>query len=269
MVETALVTFIYPASVRFLTDLINSINQQIQKPSIMIIFNDGVENLKKLLIPLGVNYMVADVKGSPFEIRYYAVEYLRKLDVKNIVFQDSDDTLAQNRILVLSEKLETYELVTNDLSLMDMTGNVYQRNLWGNRLPNNFEFDYKFIGDKNIVGFGNTALRKSALDKSVIEYPDKTVLAADWYLFFQIIYTGKLKCLFTSKTTTLYRQHNENISAITVVATERKKRNKIVKRHHYKALENAGFDTDSLYRGSTVTGQSNKIRNSENLFWWE
>ena len=62
-----------------------------------------------------------------------------------LCFLDSDDTMTDNRIAVLKDKLKSAVLVSNDLNLMNERGAIFEKTIWKERLPEDYSFDYNFL----------------------------------------------------------------------------------------------------------------------------
>ncbi|MEP5106360.1 MAG: glycosyltransferase, partial [Ekhidna sp.] len=242
---TILVSYLYPSCAQYVDDYITSLERQTYKNFQVVIFNDGVSNAYDLFEKSKLKFKLIDLSGSPLQIRYKSFSYLKSLDLSYIIFQDLDDLLTSNRISHALDLLEDFDLVCNDLSLMDESSRLFKENVWEARLGGFFEFDYPFIWNKNIVGLGNTAIRKSVLDSELAK--DPIPIAADWFIFFQLLYKKNLKAVFTSGAQTLYRQHSNNLVGLSEVSSSRIKQALKVKINHFKALINSGIDAKKYY----------------------
>lgn len=270
----AVITYIYPAALKFLPDFLLSVSKQTVKGFELLVFNDGIDNAVEYFKTLEGSVRIVEVSGCMNDIRFHSFEYLKDYPADCFLFQDVDDMMSDNRVEIMKSKLKDYVLVCNDLSTFSVNAvNLMEKNIWKNRLGRNFEFDWRFIEDKNIVGLGNTAIRRELLHDEVKF--SKQPLAADWFLFYQLLYNSKQKALFTSECVTLYRQHNSNIAGANKEIDKKRILHTInIKKAQYLALDEAGYDVKELLNKILILEQKiNNLQpdlcNCKNLFWWE
>lgn len=263
MNKIALVIFIYEKANKYFDDLINSINCQSSTNFEVIIFNDDVLEPNMRFKNLEVPFRVIDIKNeTPSGIRFKALKILSELNFDSYIFQDSDDCLSDNRIDVVKSLLEKYQLVVNDLDIMNETSNIIEHKIWLDRFRDSQIFTCSDIENYNFVGFGNTSVSINLL-KFVPKPPIEDIIATDWFLFYSILNNSKIEGYFTSECSTLYRQHIDN----TIGIANKKKIQKILtsKINHYKLI---GLDSkiSELNSVEIVLPNSNK---HEYPFWWE
>lgn len=273
--KISLVLYVYPGIEKYLKDLITSINNQSNKEFEVIIFNDNLEDIKYLFKNLLIKSTVVEVNGSPNEIRFNSIKVIKRLGGEYVIFQDADDFMSENRIKENLLSLRNYDLVVNDLTLVSDNSQLLENSYWAKRLGKSFEFDENFLRDKNIVGLGNTSIKKSLLIDPRLSF-SALPLAFDWFLFYQIFKLNNLKGLFISNATTFYRQHQDNIAGIKKLDFARLMHVLNVKNAHYKALSSIGYDfKKELHQLNKIQIDSiNFLKfNSEienlNLLWWE
>jgi glycosyltransferase involved in cell wall biosynthesis len=268
----AVVTYLYPQAILYLPQLIRSINNQEHTSFSLIVFNDGVNDLQPFFFQSKVQPTIYDVNGTPTEIRIYSLSVLKNLPFDNYVFIDADDQMTPNRVKCLASYLQKHPLVVNDLSLSNNEGAIVAPATWANRIANRFMFNEDFIKKKNIVGFGNTAIRRTVLSTNVNYH---SVIASDWYIFYQLIAKGDFQVIFTSDCQTIYRQHENNVAGIREVDGNRIKYVIEVKKAHYEALIKEGYELTIEYNEmlefeqNTSKKNLNKLSLHESLFWWE
>src|SRR5690606_7399402 len=117
---------------------------------------------------------------------------------ENIVFQDADDLMSDNRVEVSARYLKEYDIVVYELSLIDENGKLYREQVWSERLESGFSFDAKFIRKWNIVGLGNVAIRRSLLENEVAK-PKSPLVAVDWFIFYQLMMKASAKAVFINE----------------------------------------------------------------------
>lgn len=205
----AIVTFIYPKAIPYFYKLLENINKQDDLNFQLIIFNDGVENPHKYLESLSVSYKLFELSSnSIIGLRFEGIELLKALNFDYYIFQDCDDELSENRIATIKQYSNDYEIIVNDLDIIDENSKLVDRQIWAKRLDNR-EFSFDSIKNYNFVGLGNTSISKSMLKYSP-ELPIENIIAVDWYLFYKILLNSGEKGFFTSECVTKYRQHTEN-----------------------------------------------------------
>ncbi|MCL5260308.1 MAG: glycosyltransferase [Gammaproteobacteria bacterium] len=203
-------SFVYPGSEKFLDDFFKSLQAQTIKDFDVYIINDELENFiffkkkfKNLKI-IDINY-----HNSPVKIREFGINLVLNKKYDLIIFGDADDYFAENRIEVVVNYLQNYDVVVNDLHLVSVNKNMLYNNYLSNRVADESVIDLDFIKEKNLLGFSNTAIRGDILNK--INLPEG-IIAADWYFFSRILMLTKKIAIFTNKTATYYRQHQNNIA---------------------------------------------------------
>lgn len=273
--KISLVLYVYSGLEKYLDDLIDSINNQTIDGFDIIIFNDNLDNLNQLFSNIKVQHTIIKVKGTVNEIRFNSISDIVKLGAEFIIFQDADDFMSKNRIEENLKALRNYDLVVNDLNLVNEKAQIMENSYWTKRLGNGFEFGEKFLRDKNIVGLGNTAMKKSLLKETRLSF-SPLPLAFDWFLFYQIFKLNNLKALFITNTTINYRQHQGNIAGIKKLAIQRLEYVINVKNAHYNALSDLGFDfKKELFQLKLIQVkdidflQFNSDMKNFNLLWWE
>lgn len=263
--KIALVTFIYPSVRKYLPSFVDYLNQQSIQECHLLIFNDGIETPDKWFGALKMPYRVITIKStSPLEIRFEALNYLKETSFGKFIFQDSDDGLSANRVEVVDKLLDKYDLVVNDLDLMDSTGNIITQKIWSNRFKLRSEFKAEEILNYNFVGLGNTGIKKDILDY-MPDKPNEFLIAVDWFLFFNMLRASKKAGYRTSECTTYYRQHSEN----TIGVPENSKLDNIkdARRLHFSAMKWLVDLTDITQREENIIVPANK--NHHYPYWWE
>jgi glycosyltransferase involved in cell wall biosynthesis len=209
--KVAFLTTIFPMKDKYLLDFFNSLVEQSYKFFDIVVVNDGYEKFRKIREKYN-NLTIIELPctSTPAKNREYGINYCldKKYDI--LIFGDSDDYFSNNRVALSMKYLETHDIVVNDLTLFNEQG-VYINKYISNRLDNNSEVDYQFIQDKNIFGLSNTAVNLNILKRVFF---DKEMKIVDWFLFKQLLKSGK-KAIFTNKIITFYRQHLNNTIGLT------------------------------------------------------
>jgi len=277
--RSAVFTVIFPDNLKFVNDFVQSLNQQSCRQFDVIIANDGILNPKKYFKDLQFKFEIIDVNGSPAKIRELGIAYLEDTSFDFIVFSDSDDLLSPDRLDNCIRLLHDYPIVCNDLDLVDQDGELLVSNYWSTRLDDEFTFNSEFIKDKNILGLGNTAVRRSIL-KDLPSVPSR-LHAPDWFIFSHLI-QGR-EAVFSTKGKTLYRQHHENSIGLHSITSDRLFQIIKVKKQHFEVLIGAGLPLMNeleqlLLLENILNNESVEILKERlnllnekglNYFWWE
>ena len=230
--KIAFFTVVFPKNEKFLLKFFSSLNNQSYKKFDLVVVNDGLDNFQDYKNNFtNLNIIVLNSTYSRVKNREIGINYCIENKYDILIFGDSDDYFESNRIEQSVKVLKNSDIVVNDLSLFDENG-IYQKMYLSNRLKNYQIIDFEFIKNKNIFGLSNTAIRLRDLAK--IKLPDDLV-ALDWYIFSKFLIDGK-KAIFTNKTVSYYRQHEQNIIGLKQLDELSFKNGLNVKIKHYEAL---------------------------------
>jgi len=278
--ETAFISAVYPGVEEYLGDFLTSLAAQDYKSFDVIIVNDGLEDCEeKLSLHYDLNIRTVSADGTPAQVRKEGIRYLCENDYKTVIFGDSDDYFAPNRIGKLLSCLGTNDVVLNELTLVDKKKNVIEKHYLSERLKDGQSVPFCYIRNKNCFGFSNTATRVSLLKDIPIP---KDLIAVDWYIFSYLLTIGA-RAVFTSATETFYRQYSNNTIGIGAL-DERKILTGIrVKAVHYHALSKeysefaklaemfASLENILLSDKEKLSNYCSRIHglNLVNPLWWE
>jgi glycosyltransferase involved in cell wall biosynthesis len=259
--KTAIVIFIYDSASKYFINLVNSINSQNFEDFEVVIFNDNVTDSLLFFKKLKVKYNIFNlVQDTPCGIRYQGFEILKDLNFDFYIFQDCDDELSPSRVRNITSLSEKYEIIVNDLDLINDSSEFLNLRIWKNRFINSPYFNFKNILNYNFMGLGNTSLHKNLL-KFLPSRPQQEIKVLDWFIFYSILKTTLIKGYFTSSCSTLYRQHSENQIGIAAID----KLNYILE---IKNSFNILIGLENTYQQSPNYKIPKKINNNF-PFWWE
>lgn len=263
--KVAFLATIFPMNKKYLYDFFNSLQEQTYKSFEVIIINDGYESFDEIKTNYNRNLKIIELKHSntPAKNREYGINYCIDNNYDILIFGDSDDYFAKNRVEKSIEFLRENDIVVNDLSLFN-DNFPYEEKYLSNRIRNLQSIDFEFIKDKNIFGLSNTAIKLNNLKE--INIPDN-LIAVDWYFFTLLLYSLK-KAIFTNETISYYRQYEENTVGIRELDEVSFQKALKVKKLHYDALKNKinGFDTKLKELSDIRFDNQEKINNP---LWWE
>lgn len=205
--NTAFLTTIFPNSLGFLNEFLNSLSNQTDLNFDLLVVNDGVENFESYFEKFTKLNTIEIVScKSPVENRIEGLNYVINAGYENLIFGDSDDYFENNRVELSKKELNKFDIFVNDLSIV--TGNEFVKNVFESKINKSINFE-KTILLSNIFGLSNTAMKTNCLSKLNLEIPSH-IIAFDWFLYSLLIVLEKKSVHFSSKTSTYYRQHENN-----------------------------------------------------------
>lgn len=271
MNRTVVATVVFPANEIFINDFFDSLCRQSYKDFDVIVINDGLKNFNLLIKKYNALKIVeVEYSNTPAKIRQKLVEILYKSHYEFIIFGDSDDYLADNRIASSLKGLKDYPIVFNDL--ISFSGaKVQEKGIWASRFLKNKVISREFLIEGNVLGLGNTAIRKEILKQITIE---SGLIAVDWAIFYTLL--DNKNALFIEDTQTFYRQHDLNTVGISGVSVKTIKKAIEVKKAHYTFINR----NDLVNKISLLEFQfsekekieeklKEQINQNQNYFWWE
>jgi len=209
--KIAFFTVVFPSIAKYLGDFFGSLAGQTFKDFDLILINDGLEGIEKFKLKhRRLNIHEVALSGTPAKIREAGINLVVEKCYGAVIFGDADDYFAKNRVEKSVDLLENYDIVVNDFNLVDEEGKTLEEHYLSKRLKTGSTVNLKFIEDKNVLGFSNTAVRRSAFDKVIF---NSELIAVDWFFFSYLLNMGA-SALFTDETVTSYRQHRLNMVGI-------------------------------------------------------
>lgn len=261
--KTAVVTVIYKKGLRYFREFLISAGSQKVKTFDLLLFNSDMDNEQaKRALRIAEKHLPERVKmfsakaGSIAGVWNKVIRCLMGSKYQNIVFSDMDDIMAPDKVKSMSSALSKDKVVFSDVDLFKDKASRRTRGYFGKRIPN--LVDWRFLLDKNCIGLGSSAIRRSVLFRTNIP---KDIIAVDWFLFVSVLIKRRLKARYLNKGLTYYRQYADNISGIENVTSERILKALSVKKAHYAALSNAFGDITEFKELALKCG-SLKINNS-------
>lgn len=273
--KTAFCSVLFPANLIYFQDFIKSLENQTDLAFELVLFNDGVEDLKDHLISTSLEYIIIDVVGSPLDIRVEIFRYFKKSNYKNVIFGDTDDYFSENRVEESKKLLEIYDIVAHDLILVSQDKKIISELFWKNRTELKQPISLNAIKEYNFLGLGNTAINPKILPDE-IKFKSN-LIAVDWYLFSVILHS-KVKVIFSSDANVFYRQHEANTVGRKALTYIDFKKGVEVKLNHYRTLASINSDYSDLanqfeaFKSILTEDYFNSIQKNikiKNPFWWE
>ncbi len=198
----------------------------------VIIVNDGIKNIGNYLHQYScLNVIELECGGSIAKNREVMINHACQSSYDFVIFCDFDDYFSPNRVELTLGLLKSYDLVVNDL-LICSDGNVSNDGYMSNRFPDGCQITLVDVLEKNFLGLSNTAIKKSLLEP--VTFPQDQI-AVDWLFFTDILYR-RPRAVFTNKTYTYYRQHENTLAGIGRVDLQQLEKEIAVKKQHYRSL---------------------------------
>ena len=223
----------------------------------------------------GLNIVEIEFTETPAKIK--SIKQALNKGYKAIVFGDADDYFAKNRIEVSKALLKDFDIVVNDIELVNERNVRIKKGYLSRRIKDKEVLGIQDISDRNFMGMSNTAVKSSLLESLVI---NEDVIAVDWFIFSVLLKKG-CKAVFTSETETYYRQHGGNTIGLDSM-DERKLKNAIkAKRLHFREMAKNHFEYKRPYEQMKALEKRFPIsflkeymeticlQKIENPFWWK
>ncbi|MCB9025427.1 MAG: glycosyltransferase [Bdellovibrionaceae bacterium] len=273
MNNTAVFTVVYPGAECYLPDFFNSIREQDDKKFDVVVLNDGVADFSRF----DSNCVVLESNGQGIaKNREIGLKYLKE-KYDNVIFLDADDTMSRNRVSSCKKFFEKYQLIVNEVNLVNSNLTLLQGSYFSKRLGKSKVFDLNSILDYNFCGFSNSAVSIKKMPE--ISLP-KSLIAVDWCVFTHFL-RGNVNAIFTSEAKTNYRQHLSNTIGLGRITIQKLLFVLDVKIQHYKCF----CDLIPSFRDRLKTVEALKKRvnsnscelydlplnslDDKNFFWWE
>ena len=205
--DTCVFTVFYPEMEKWILEFTETLLKQDFLDFDLVIVNDGIDLSKLKLLDQKFNCKLLPPCRSIARNRNTGFAYLIKSGYRNVIFADSDDLMQSDRISTCRSFLQESEIVVNDLTIMSSNGELLKENYFGHRMGEKQDIHLSDILDHNMMGMSNTGLRAEILNGIII--PEE-IEVVDWHLFTILLNRGH-KTIFTSTTSTCYRQHDHNM----------------------------------------------------------
>lgn len=277
---------IFQQNLYYLESFLDSLKNQSDKEFKLFLVNDGAIDISKHIYKYDFEIQVFDVKDlQPFELRIVGLKELLKRNfykTEYILFADTDDLMEADRVQISKQYLKVYPFICHDLSLMTNDEVVFKKSVWSNRIQDDFNFDFEFIINKNVIGFGNSGMHANLL-LPVLEKMRDLKFGNDWLFFSSFEY--ELKAFFIKKSPVLYRQYDNNLVGSKPLSEQRLLKIIENKISHFSTLKTIGIksfnvdqfriENEAIYKYLInnifqIKKQIELINSLKmNFFWWE
>lgn len=262
---------IYNNALKYMNELIDSINKQTTKEFCILFLNDGIstDELNKYILPIRHRCRIVEYRErySPSHLRIKLMQEARKCGADILVIGDADDLFSSNRI---KNTIETFKANQN----ADFVYNELRFFNGNNVMPEMPDqiFQIKDLAEKNFLGMSNTAIRIGALDDCFIDsLLECNSFIFDWYFYTRMLLAGHIG-IRVKEAYTLYRIHDENCVGFPSLTENAIKKEIEIKREHYNLLKKRDKLFDALYNCyNNGKIQKPKIDTviGDSYYWWD
>ena len=81
MSKNAIATVFYPSAKKYISEFLDSVRKQTSQDFVLIIFNNGLEDIKFYLDKIAGKYIISEVHDTPASIRVLLIKYLLKKEI--------------------------------------------------------------------------------------------------------------------------------------------------------------------------------------------
>lgn len=237
--KLAVATVFYKGVESYAPDFLDGLRRQTDTEFTLVIANDGMAEVERLMAGYLLPCELFDVAGTPAGVRKQLLRRVAEAGYEVVILADADDVCSDNRVAVCRALLERENLVATDLVLWD-SGSGSREPWLRQRFGSERRIDLDDLRDANCCGGSNMAARVAELTLHIDAVQDHLV-AFDWALFTRVLLTGG-SVRFTDQARSDYRQHGSNLAAPFGFDEESVFRGVRVKAQHYAALSDCpGF----------------------------
>lgn len=241
--HTAIFTVCYPSVEPYFSYFLHSLSKQTDKNFVLFLLNDGLLDVGRFLKGINFPVNVLEQKGHPAALRKTGIQWVVSECAESIIFADTDDYFADNRIEISKKMMVDHDVVCNEIL---MTGQRFSRPvpMFGGKFKDKIKIDIKDIVNGNCMGLSNTSMRVNKISELMSDIPDD-IIAFDW-TFFTLCLLAGAQAIFTNNTHTYYRQYGDNIASPCSFSEDQILRGVQVKRDHYQVLSEFYEEYESL-----------------------
>src|ERR1039458_10377142 len=191
--RTCLFTVMHAGNERYFREFLTSLTQQTDLEFELLIINDSPSwqdrrSVAERIPDLPFPWRWIDVSGSIVEIRKLGLSTLcREKPADAVIFIDSDDCIAPNRVEVSKANLKLKEVLVNELILFGE--NIDPCALLKHHFEDRQELRLDDITHSNCLGLSNTACLIEDITPRFWNIPEDTI-AFDWAFYTGLLHDG-------------------------------------------------------------------------------
>jgi hypothetical protein len=278
----------HPYSLPYLKEYLDSLKNQTYNEFDLLLFGHNIQyNEIDNFIDNYKNFMNIEYVQLP---RGVSIPKSRELMIKHVkknygynicIFTDTDDIYKNNYVKAMVNELNTdkYKIAFCDIDIYFSSDKIISNYFSKCGIPE--VINWKFIIDKNCLGFGNTAINFDIIDGDT-DFPEK-IIAVDWWFYTMLMLKGH-NAKFIKSSYYIYRQYENNVAGLNTINEDKILTGLRTKMNHYRALSNykpifynrylevkctyEKFVLDNTFRKKYLETVINKFKNT-NYLWWE
>ena len=243
MMNTVVFSVIYPQAEQYFLTFLESLSNQTDKNFELFLLNDGCGDIDRYLHKVDISVKVKSITGLPASLRKQGIAWVKREKFDMIIFADSDDYFAEDRVELAKSTLDENDIMVNELVLFGKNIPI-PVSLLSQHYKNLDFLSANHLKHCNCMGLSNTAIRINKITPFIAKIPD-SIVSFDWALFALCLHEGA-KAIINTKTTTYYRQYGYNIASPFMIEDEQIMRGVFVKRNHYRLLAQFYNEYDQL-----------------------
>lgn len=275
--SVAVIGFLYPGVEPYFASYLESLKNQTFTNFDLHLFIDHVDQISNFNFDdeTHIHAIEPFYTKSIADKRFFGLSYLKSKRYSKVVFTDCDDVYRFDRVGKIVKKLDDFQIVFNDITMIDGNGRLLYENVLNSRKE---DLSIENLLRFNFLGFTNTGIRLECLRSIPSLFED--LHAVDWYFFSYLIFRCGFSLSYLDEPLSFYRKYGNNngfVNALNPIYTQKSKR--IRETHYKKMLSINGLDLD-IYRSLLVQLKNNQQEPHESLnnhinredyfyLWWE
>jgi len=246
MKDIVVVSVIHELSLDYLNDYLLSIANQNFRDFDLILFSqltseeEVLDHIMSFSKYFDIHIEETDIANIP-KLREHINNFLVGSDYEVCIFTDSDDVFPNDYVNKIFNSLRDglNDVVFSNPNLFK--GCVKVNNYFSGQVP--YKVDFKFLLEKNCIGFGNSAVLVDVVDKLL--FP-KDIMAVDWWFYVNLLFNGS-NARFIEDANFFYRIHGSNTAGFLNLTEENILKQLKIKIIHYKNLKRLDSLFSDLY----------------------
>lgn len=268
--KVAVGSVIYAGALEYLTDFLQSLEEQSDQDFSIMLLNDNVplvqlqSVISKQCKDLEKKIHIVDKYGQNRKIHELRVDMLKAAyeeEIELLIMLDIDDMASVNRVACTREQFDSrYTFFYNEL--LDFSKKPV--------MPELPQYTQKAmdIAESNYLGMSNGAIFLRNLTMDFIEslYQGESSVF-DWYMYTRLLLNGAIGKKIEGAYT-YYRIYDGNLAGRSVASPQMIEKELQVKRRHYYLLSGFCDTYKELYKSYQDTERNEIVPEEENGYWW-
>lgn len=268
--KTVFSTVIYKQAQGFITDFINSVDNQSDKDFDLLIINDNFNQDELVAVKEQIHAMIHDMNIHVIDLyeqhlsiagtRIQMLNAAKQMGYDLVIMGDVDDTFASNRV---EETKKAYELDKTATFFYNKLVTDSGREVFTEISPK--VDSIKQISQGNFIGMSTSAIRLECITEDFIQSLNEGDCPVfDWYLFSRILLDIGYG-IFVTDTATIYRIYDNNEVGVT---RDIKKELEVKKVHYANLAKRYDYFKDLLSKLEDIDINAISARADHQGYWW-